>query len=241
MQPNCAYCEKPISGRYFRDYWGNNYCADHLNTVPRCDYCGRLIAEKLTGGGRAYPDGRRICGICLKSAVRDRDKGKRILREVHDELEGFGIIIRPFKPDFALIDRSRLKQLDSTGREKQGFAVFNRKTVNGEIREFSLQVYILNGLPETSFRSTCAHELMHIWFYSRGITDASPVMIEGSCNMASYLMLSRMKTPEASYLMQSFSEDKSRIYGKGFQKARNLVDRKGLSGWLEHISKRRKF
>jgi hypothetical protein len=212
-----------------------------MKTVPRCDYCGRLLSERLTGGGKAYPDGRKICGLCLKTAVSDLKRGRRILREVHDQLEGFGVLIRPFQPGFSLIDRSRLRQLDRTGREKQGYAVFNRKTLNGEIREFSLEVYILDGLPETAFRSTCAHELMHIWFYSRGITDASPAMVEGSCNMAAWLMLSRMKTPEASYLMRSFSEDRSRVYGKGFRKARSLVDRKGIKGWLEHISGSRRF
>lgn len=212
-----------------------------MKAAPRCDYCGRLMSEHLTGGGRAYPDGRKICGICLKTAVSDSDRGRRILEEVHDQLEALGIVIRPFQPRFGLIDRSRLGQLDRTGREKQGSAVFNRSTVNGEIREFSLELYVLNGLPETAFRSACAHELMHIWFYSRGIADASPVMIEGSCNMAAWLMLSRMRTPQASYLMQSFSEDRSRIYGKGFRKARALVDRRGVKGWLEHISKSRRF
>ncbi len=237
----CSYCARPISGRYLKDYWGNCYCAEHIRTVPRCDYCGRLISEKLTGGGRSYPDGRKICGLCLKTAVGTPDRGRKILAEVHDQLEDFGILLRPFKPEFALIDRSHLRQLDHTGRETQGYAVFRRKTVNGEIIEFNLELYILNGLPETAFRSSCAHELMHIWFYSRGITDASPAMVEGSCNMASWLILSRMKNPLASYLMQGLSEDRDRVYGKGFRKARTLVDSRGVKGWLEHISQKKRF
>ena len=241
MQLTCSYCGKVISGRYFIDNWGNNYCAEHKNTLPRCDYCGRLISEKLTGGGKAYSDGRKICGICIKTAVSKVDSGRKILQEIHDQLEGFGIVIRPFRPEFTLIDRSRLRQLDRTGREKQGYAVFNRKTVNGKITDFSLQVFILNGLPEVNFRSTCAHELMHIWFYSRGITDASAMMVEGSCNMASYLVLNGIKSPEAALLIRNLSEDKSRIYGKGFQKARSMVERKGIRGWLDHISSHRKF
>ncbi|MBN2627341.1 MAG: protein DA1 [Spirochaetales bacterium] len=237
----CDYCGQPLAGRFFRDFWGNSYCADHLKKAPVCSYCGRLIGEKTTGGGRAYADGRAICRLCYKSAVTDQTRGREILGEVHDRLEEMGILVRPFRPEFFLIDRSRLISLDRSGREKQGYAVFNRKTVNREITEFRLEIFILTGLPEIQFRTACAHELMHIWFYSRGITDASPALTEGSCNMAAYLILEDILTPESEYLRKSLNEDRDRIYGGGFRKARRLVEDRGIPGWLDHISKKRRF
>ena len=126
----CSHCGADIIGRYFSDYWGNLYCAAHYRNVPQCAYCGRLISSKLTKGGRTYSDGRRICGICLPSSVNDPKTGLELLQSVHDQLSAEGIIIKPFKPEFLLISRSKLKQLDKSSGEKQGFAVFNRKMIN---------------------------------------------------------------------------------------------------------------
>ena len=162
------------------------------------------------------------------------------MMKTYGELEKSGISIHPFKPDFALIERKDLKRLDRTGREKQGAAVYRRHLRGDAIEKFELQIYILKGLPLVSYISTCAHELMHIWFYSRGITDASPALVEGSCNLASYLILSRMKEAEAAYLIQSFFSDPHRVYGKGFRKMHKLMESRGIPYWLDYISRRKK-
>lgn len=240
MQPKCTHCGKPINGKYFKDYWGNSYCAEHLRTVPQCDYCGRLIGNK-TRGGKNYPDGRKICGICLKTAVTDNGQGLRLLRQVHESLEAEGIKISPFKPEFMLISRSKLKQLDKKGGEKQGFAVFDRRVTGGKVVSFKMQIYILDGLPESSFISTAAHELMHIWFYSRNITETSPALAEGSCNMASYLVLKKLKTLEAELLIKGLFESKDKIYGTGFRKVEKLANRRGVAGWLEYARTKKRI
>lgn len=176
--------------------------------------------------------------LCHKTAIEDISSGRKILQRVHDELEETGIIISPFKPEFYLIDRSRLKAL-SGAPEKQGFARFKRETVNGRIKSFSLEIYILKGLPESSFVSVCAHELMHIWFYSRNITNLSPRLEEGSCNYAAYLLLKKMKTPEAAYRIHELMEDRSPVYGKGFQKVHKMAGEKGIRFWLQYIQKQK--
>ncbi|HAK46107.1 MAG TPA: hypothetical protein DCO79_09365 [Spirochaeta sp.] len=234
MQPKCAYCGKQINGKFYNDYWGNSYCAEHLKSVPQCNYCGRLIGKNITRGGKSYSDGRRICGICLKKAVTDNAQGLRLLTGVRNTLKLDGIEISPFRPEFTLISRSKLKQLDQGSGEKQGFAVFNRQLENEVVKSFTMQIFILDGLPEASFISTCAHELMHIWFYSHNITDTSPALAEGSCNMASYLVLRRQKTPEAELLIKGLFEDKNKIYGGGFRKVQRLSDKRGIDGWLNY-------
>ncbi|MBI9102387.1 MAG: protein DA1 [Spirochaetales bacterium] len=245
MQLTCAHCGKPINGKYLMDHWGNSYCANHLKMALRCDYCGRFMSKKLTGGGKSYPDGRRICGLCLPAAVTDLSEGKKLLESIKEKLENKGITIHPFKPDFYLISRSKLKELDpgSTGgnSEKQGFAAFRRRMVNGQITDFRMEIFILDGLPESSFITACAHELMHIWFYSRNITDCSPSLIEGSCQMAAYLVLSELKTGEAEYRIKELFADRSKVYGGGFKKAHALVSRRGVYGWLKHIETTKRF
>ena len=98
-----------------------------------------------------------------------------------------------------------------------------------------MQIYILQGLPEMSFISTCAHELMHLWFYSHNLTDIKPLLLEGSCNMAAYLVLKRQLTPEAEFLIKGLFEDKDKIYGTGFRKVQKLASRLGTAGWLEYL------
>lgn len=235
-RPLCGYCKRPITDRFFRDYWGNKYCAIHLNREPQCDYCGRLISRELTRGGTTYSDGRRICGLCSSTTVDREEKGERLLQLVHDELAFQGIEILPFKPEFYLIDRSRLKKLGRQS-ETRGFARYTKETVNGEVKSFRLMIYILTGMPESSFISACAHELMHIWLYSRGISGLSPKLEEGSCNYAAYLILKTLGTPEAAYRIHELMEDRSPVYGKGFQKVYRMVEERGIAYWLNNLLK----
>nr|WP_281389034.1 protein DA1 [Spirochaeta isovalerica] len=99
-------------------------------------------------------------------------------------------------------------------------------------------IYILKGMPESSFISACAHELMHIWFYSRGLTGLSPRLEEGSCNYAAYLILKTLNSPEAAYRIHELMEDRSPVYGKGFQKVLKMVEGHGVPYWLEYLQKR---
>ncbi|MGB0361043.1 MAG: LIM domain-containing protein, partial [Endozoicomonas sp.] len=46
----CSVCKKPLSRRYFVDFWGNPYCDQHKNH-PECSSCGRLVCNNLTDGG----------------------------------------------------------------------------------------------------------------------------------------------------------------------------------------------
>ncbi len=231
----CSHCCNTIVGKYFKDYWGNIYHADHLNLVASCFYCGRLISERLTKGGHSYSDGSQICGLCLSTAVNDINKGKKLLHMVYKKLDSFGIKISPFKPDFYLIDRSRLKKITAT-KEKQGFARFEKTTKGKELKSFKMEIYILKGLPESSFISTVAHELMHIWIYSRNVTDLNPKIEEGSCNYASYLILNTIKTAESAYRINELLNDRSRIYGKGFKKIESMVHSKGITFWLKTLT-----
>lgn len=235
----CSHCNKPISGKYFKDYWGNSYHASHLAEGLQCNYCGKLLSKHLTNGGIRYEDGRVICGLCSKNRVDDLTRGKEILFRVHQDLEKEGVKIAPFKPEFYLIDRLRLRQL-SKG-EKQGFAIFKRIEKNGTIVEFTMQIFILKGLPASSFESTAAHELMHIWFYSQGIRDANPKLVEGSCNFASYLILKKRPYPEAAYRIEELMKDPSPIYGKGFKRVHKMVQTKGKAYWLNYIRRHKKL
>jgi len=232
----CSHCQTPISGKYMKDYWGNTYHSAHVGTTPQCRYCGRLVSERLTSGGKTYEDGRIICNICSKEAVNDEATALSLVLKVHDMLANMGITISPFKPKLFLIDRGRLKNLDPN-TETQGFAKFSSTTKGSKITKMKMEIYILKGLPQSSFLLTAAHELMHIWFYSRGIFKGKPKIIEGSCNYAGYLIMEKSNLIDRSYRIKELFDSRNPIYGGGFRKIHRMVESKGIQGWLKTIQK----
>ena len=72
----CTVCGQLITGEAYEDYWGGRYCAGHVDTIPVCDFCGRLVAGPITGKGLRLPDGRLLCGVCRPSAVTNQTRAE---------------------------------------------------------------------------------------------------------------------------------------------------------------------
>lgn len=254
-QISCGHCGKPITGKYVKDYWGNAYHAGHLREALRCFYCGRLISKGLTGGGKTYRDGRVICALCLKSAVDNTAAAVPILKDVRSRLERHGITVKGTFAETHLLNRGGLAKISgrrAARTEEAGFTKLEKKTVNGRLASFSMQVFILKGLPETHYIATAAHELMHVWQHLYAVPENDPALREGSCNYASYLVLRELAggsgragnagavrkfgtADEAGYITETFFSTRDRVYGKGFLKVYQLVKDRGIKGWLEYL------
>ena len=231
--PVCALCGYQIEGRYLQDYWGNAYHEGHLRTNPACEYCGRLISPRSTGGGSTYEDGRVICTLCRKRAVDSRRRALEVLYEARDRLEKYGIVIRPFDPAFKMLRRDTLKRHSSGGDEQGLTHVRKRTAADGTILELSISVFVLSGLPYEDFLAASAHELMHVWLRLNGRDDARRWFVEGNCNLAAYLALREERTREAEYRIRQLKEDRNRVYGRGFRKVLRYYSRRGKKAWLQ--------
>jgi len=238
-QPTCAICGYRIEGRYIVDYWGNAYHEGHTRTNPTCQYCGRLIATRTTGGGTTYEDGRIICSLCRKRAIDTRRRGIEVLYEARRRLENYGLKIRPFDPAFKLLYSDTLKKYSSGGDEQGLTHVKKRSASDGTVKELSIRVFVLSGLPYEDFLAACAHELMHVWLRLNGRDDAKRWFVEGSCNMAAYLVLREERSREAEYRIRQMRADRDKIYGRGFRKVLRFYRRRGRKAWLEAVRKRR--
>ncbi len=248
----CIHCGKPITGKYVKDYWGNVYHAGHLRQALRCFYCGRLISKGLTGGGKTYRDGRIICGLCMKSAIDDPAATGPILEDVRSRLKRYGITVKGNFAETHLLDRGGLAKVSgrrAARSEEAGFTKLEKKTVNGRLASFSMQIFILKGLPETHFIATAAHELMHVWQHLFAVPNNDPALREGSCNYAAYLILRELsgetarkpgRSDEANYIIETFFNIKDRIYGKGFLKVYQLVKNRGITGWLDYLRNKKR-
>lgn len=179
-------------------------------------------------------DGSFSCSLCSSTAVKDNNTGKRYLTGVKKSLEKKGIIIDPFRPELALVSA---KVLRGFGGDTRGVARYERKVARGEVKEFSMKIYIQKELPLVHFMAVAAHELMHIWFYSRNITDRKPLLLEGSCNVASFLILKDIKSRYSEYVIHTMMNSRNRVYGKGFRKMYRLYRELGIYSWLDYIVK----
>jgi len=238
----CALCGKIITGNYLTDFWGNVYHEEHKDDYFRCDYCSRLISDKLTGGSELYSDGRRICGICLKSVVTDMEQAMEIFKKVKLHLSAVGIWVDDSDVTLHLVNRdelAKISQIDNDGN--QGFIQF-RETTGADGKKIRIyNIYILDSIPEMSFVSVAAHELMHVWQYINAVPDNNQALCEGSSNYASYLVLQHFPDKMAEYLIETIVRDTSAVYGDGFRRVQKLVNDHGAAFWLRHLKSHSDF
>jgi hypothetical protein len=171
--------------------------------------------------------------------VDSRRRGIEVLYEARRRLERHGIVIRPFDPAFKLLYRDTLKKYSSGGDEQGLTHVKKRTAADGTVKELSIRVFVLSGLPYEDFLAAAAHELMHVWLRLHGRDDAKRWFVEGSCNMAAYLVLREERSREAEYRIRQMRADRDKIYGRGFRKVLRFYQRRGRKAWLEAARTRR--
>lgn len=231
----CAICNKPLEGTYLYDDFGNKVHAEHLNEVKQCDYCSRLIAP-ASNGGEQYRDGRIVCGICLETAITDKREADSLVRIVRGYLAAEGIIVSAKKIPLELVDKNEMAKITQSPKKAlQGFTKFTqRETMLGLIKDNSIKVYVLEGMPRMAFIGTAAHELMHVWFGLNSRFNTDEVLSEGSCNYAAYLVLKNYQD-DAELAIKQLNTDKDPVYGEGFRKVKTYAESVGTQAWLDYL------
>ncbi len=130
----------------------------------------------------------------------------------------------------------------SYAQKPAGMACHQTMTRNGQIVERQVEaILILSGLPREHFAAVAAHELMHSYLFMNAFPDLEPVVEEGLCELAEYLWLKQQGTPEAAYRSGLMDKNDDPVYGKGFQLARQSLDKMPLLTLLNHVQKRGRF
>ncbi|UCG53373.1 MAG: hypothetical protein JSW58_07420 [Candidatus Latescibacterota bacterium] len=236
----CAVCQGIIQGEYLLDYWGNAYHTSHKDVVLQCDFCQRFIIGSLIDGMKRYGDGYRLCGRCSPSAVTSVKSANKLMTEVASYLENFGLKVDPGSIRLHLVDLRKLKELSPEGtHDTKGFTdYFVKKNVFGRVKDQTIDVYLLAGMPRTQMISTLAHELTHVWQFEGGQLEQDKALSEGSCNFAAYLVLRKIGGAEAEYVIETMLRDDDPIYGEGFRRVKAYAEKNGLASWLKLLKKR---
>lgn len=233
----CALCGEIIDEGCYKDYWGNLIHAEHVGKVPQCEYCQRLISEKITNGGVEYDDGRMVCNICVRTAISDAVTAEAIKSTLQNILGLYGIATSDQDIPLFLVNKNTMTELSSGFHaDPLGFVYYERTDyVDKGVSEKSYKVYILTGIPRYQFIGALAHELIHIWIFANGPSDLDAALQEGSCNYAAYLVLQKFDEEEAKFVTDNMLSNPTPTYGEGFRRVKDFVGRYGISRWLEYL------
>jgi hypothetical protein len=230
----CAVCGGIVQGQYLLDYWGNAYHPRHKDDVLQCDFCQRFIVGPLTNDMKRLRDGRSLCSICAPSSVTNMREASAILLGAADKLRSVGIDVDPGRVELKLVGDEELARIaGSRSNDTKGFTDYwVSKSLFGKVNGETIKVYLLYGMPRIQMASTAAHELMHVWQFQKGRLDQDAAVSEGSCNLASYIVLRKMGGPEAEFVIDGMIRDPDPVYGEGFRRVKAYTEENGVAPWL---------
>lgn len=232
----CAACARPIEGRYYTNAWKDVVCATCQAERPHCYSCDRVISRGTTNGGHKTPDGRAVCAMCARSAVRSDSECAALLREVRADLARIGLDISHPEIQPKLVSRS---ELDKKGGQYGYLAgrllglTEKRKWQDG--RRTIGFIYVLNSLPREHAGGIIAHEVGHAWLFLHGFPDLPNVVEEGVCEVWCARWLALRSGPLSKTLLARMAANTDPVYGDGYRKIRGLLKTRTLPGALEKI------
>ncbi len=228
----CDLCDEPLGEELRVGSWGEIYHPRHEDSVPHCDACGRLAVARLSGAPRACGDGRTLCGLCDANAVESGAQAEALLRDVCAAMGKRGIRVDAGRVELSPSDASELADATGTSRRSRGVSVhgFDRRGWSGST------IHALMPLPEAELRGVLAHELGHVWLSSIGLGDRPAWAVEGTCNLFQLWELERAPGALRDHLVEKLEQDDDEVYGVGFRRVRDAVERVGWRAWVERLA-----
>lgn len=213
----CFHCGNAIISTYYKDWAGNIVCASCHDIVHRCVSCGQYCDHQA----RDFDNGRMLCVHCQRYYMRKKD-ARWMIQYINSiyEKEGLG-----------RIGSWHLKGADAATLSSMSGNPNTRGLACCRGKDYTIYVY--RHLSRTAFAEVLAHEMLHIWQYERNI-QAEDILVEGFCNLGSYVVLNRIGTPRAYNFIRTMNANTDPIYGEGFRIMRDIYK---VDGWKGVIRK----
>jgi hypothetical protein len=201
---------------------------------PSCDFCKRSVAGEFGTHAVALPDGRRLCEHCAATSVTTSARTQDVAGLVASSLDGHGVSVAVEGITFFLVPQDKLDRMSpDPARHTLGFINYAINSQTDDVAHYKITV--LNGMPELQLASVLAHQMMHVWLVRAGVRATGTPWIEGSCEYASFLVMSDVNTPESQFVMQNIEANADSICGDGFRTVKQFVAKHGVEGWLDAL------
>lgn len=242
VQTKCDVCQQGLDGAWFvSDPWGNNAHTHHGNEpTASCSCCQRIISKETSNGGRRFPDGRIICGICQTSSVTKGGQIPTALHRVLNDLQQV-MTVQGFQGriDVHLANREELTiRAQGAGCAHGNFHGLTTTTrITTDIVVMEHEITLLHGLPDLQFRGVLAHELLHVWLNEAGLQPPMDLM-EGFCNLGSHAVYIKAPPKDrefATVLLEQMEQDPDPVYGDGYRTMKAILQRQGWQGVFRKI------
>ena len=234
VAPHCAYCGKPLMGRWVADDWGTKFCEEHQQQYPLCEYCGRLIPPQQQERRSEVVR----CLICRSDAIETQEEAQPLFRRVIHWAGSQGLTYNKLSLGLELYDRAKLTQLSRKrgGSHSLGITMSTMSTENGRIVSTEVSgIAVLQGLPATLFQGVTMHELGHVWLIVHGVRGLPTWGEEGFCELLAHRYYQHLNTPEARYRASSIETNPDPAYGDGFRRLHALADKYGFPRLLNIV------
>lgn len=223
----CCVCERPITSSFITNIWGDVYCSQHQQELPSCASCGRIICQKVTGGGGRYKDGRVMCRQCISRAVGYVSEARVAMEGVRGLLAGLGLDTGRKNLPLRLAGRDELRHLSGSS-QLAGMTLTTTMMIGPCTNRRIEGILVLYGLPREQFGAVVAHELGHAWLFMNAFPRLAPRVEEGICELAAYLWLEHQTGVEAAFRRGLMMGNEDPVYGEGFKEAYSALKKCSL-------------
>lgn len=214
----CIFCNKPILGRYYYDWVGHSVCESHYKSVVRCASCGQFCDSKAKSIGL----GEFICQHCQTYRIGPKEADD-IIAFIKQKYNGAGLVIGA-KWHLKMISAETLFR--KTGdKNTRGLA---------QMVGSKYTIFIYRELSRVAFAQVLAHELLHIYQYTRHYNPEKSEC-EGFCNLGSYFILCAIGNDESKAAIESLKRNTDPAYGDGFRKFLAIFEQSGWQGAIKHL------
>ena len=223
-----------MEGTYVRDAWGAEFCRFHIEKLPPCMFCGRLVdGSRITG--RASEAGLQ-CSVCCQTAVDTPAAAAPLYEEVIRWAVDLSLIFPSVPLQFADLQTLISYASEPKGGRRLGSTRVSTTVCAGVKVKVDVKcIAILRGLPQILFCAVVAHEVGHAWLRAMGIDELKPIEEEGFCELLAYSWLREESTLDREFYAGQIANNDDVVYGDGFRHLRALYRVYGFTGLFDSL------
>lgn len=219
--PKCQACGALITGVYYKiPGLPEFYCEKCYQSLPRCFFCGKPVAEPPKDSVRT------VCPQCLSEVITDPSQAQRLVSQVREWIINHLNLQLPAQVRFQFVE---------------DLAPYVRVHLTGTMREMGaflrdgdkVQVFLIEGMPRATLIETAAHELAHVWQNGKIPRNQRLLVKEGFAQWVAAKVLAAFECERALKVLG----EREDLYGQGYRRIREVEKKGGVLAVIEYVTR----